>query len=101
MQMPTEHCLLMAIPHGRSREEINKQTDELNTGFINYLKQKQAAGIVNVNTHPGSGHPGFVVHIFPPCDFTQRKLAECAPNLGQNLNLDRLAHLMIVITTCA
>ena len=100
MQMPTEHCLLMAIPHGRSREEISKQTDELNTGFIQYLKQKQAAGIVNVN-HPGSNMPGFVVHIFPPCEFTQRKLAECAPNLSQNLNLERLAHLMIVITTCA
>ena len=100
MQMPREHCLLMAIPHGSSCEEITKQTEELNTGFIQYLKLKQAAGIVNVNI-PNTNTPGYVVHIFPPCDFTQRKLAECAPSLSQNLNLDRLAHLMIVITTCA
>lgn len=101
MQMPSEHCLLMAVPHGRTREETVKNTEELTTGFINYLRQKQAAGIVNVNTHPGSNMPGFVVHIFPPCDFTQRKIAECAPSLSQNLMQDRHPHLMIIITTCA
>ena len=100
MQMPSEHCLLMAIPHGSTEMEITKQTDELNAGFIHYLKQKQAAGIVNVNI-PNTHQPGYVVHIFPPCEFTQRKLEENAPNLSQNLNLNRLAHLMIVITTCA
>ena len=40
--------MLLALPCGRDHSDINYQTKALTTGFIQYLQQKQAAGIVNV-----------------------------------------------------
>ena len=43
-----EHCLLLALPCGRDPLDVHSQTRALRTGFISYLQQKQAAGIINV-----------------------------------------------------
>lgn len=51
--METEHCMLLALPCGRDQHELFQQGRNLDTGFIQYLQQKQAAGIVNVSS-PGS-----------------------------------------------
>lgn len=47
-QSPKEHCMLLALPCGRDPLDVHAQTRALKTGFITYLQQKQAAGIVNV-----------------------------------------------------
>ena len=52
-QSDKDHCLLLALPCGRDPLDVHAQTRALKSGFINYLQQKQAAGIINV-ARPGS-----------------------------------------------
>lgn len=52
-QSDKDHCLLLALPCGRDPLDVHAQTRALKSGFINYLQQKQAAGIINVAI-PGS-----------------------------------------------
>ncbi|EDO40890.1 predicted protein, partial [Nematostella vectensis] len=96
MQCEADHCLLLALPCGRDPLDVHAQTRALKNGFINYLQQKQAAGIINV-ARPGSVQPSYVLHIFPPCDFAQEHLARVSPDL-----LDSAAdsgHLMVVVAS--
>lgn len=51
--MDNEHCMLLALPCGRDEVDVLQQSKNLQTGFIMYLQQKQAAGIVNIAA-PGS-----------------------------------------------
>lgn len=54
--MENEHCMLLALPCGHDHMDVLKQSTNLNNGFITYLQQKQAAGIVNVAA-PGTTQP--------------------------------------------
>jgi hypothetical protein len=87
----------------------------LRSGFINYLQSKQAAGIVNVARPPpadstaaptssgsggGTANPGYVVHIFPPCEFASQKLERMAPSLFSSIAEGNVPYLVIIITTC-
>lgn len=53
LQTDNEHCMLLALPCGRDHLDVLQQSKNLQTGFITYLQQKQAAGIVNIAA-PGS-----------------------------------------------
>lgn len=55
MQHPEEHCILLALPCGRDHIDVMQQSHNLRSGFINYLSSKQAAGIVNAGSQPGTG----------------------------------------------
>ncbi|GLG98146.1 Uncharacterized protein GBIM_04752 [Gryllus bimaculatus] len=96
MQMDNEHCMLLALPCGRDHMDVLQQSNNLQTGFITYLQQKQAAGIVNIAA-PGSQQAAYVVHIFPSCDFANENLARIAPDLLHRVA--DLAHLLIIIAT--
>jgi hypothetical protein len=48
LQSDNEHCILIAVPYGMNSLEQMTQTACLRNGFINYLLEKRAAGIVNV-----------------------------------------------------
>lgn len=52
-QYDNDYCMLLALPCGSDHDDIIYQTRAMSTGFIQYLQQKQAAGIVNV-ADPGS-----------------------------------------------
>ncbi|XP_065183865.1 daf-12-interacting protein 1-like isoform X2 [Sycon ciliatum] len=102
MQAEMEHCLLLALPCGRDPLDVHAQTRALRTGFITYLQNKQAAGIINVAGNAPSAHQvangvgaGFVLHIFPPCDFTELHVARVAPDLLSSAADS--GHLMVVI----
>lgn len=41
----------------------------------------------------------YVVHIFPPCEFSYDQLLVAAPELHQSLLHTQMPHLLIVITT--
>ncbi|XP_068223812.1 protein split ends-like isoform X2 [Palaemon carinicauda] len=97
IQMEAEHCMLLALPHGRDSYDFVQQQNNLRNGIINYLVVKQAAGIVNV-TAPGSQQPAYVVHIFPPCDFANENLARISPDLLHRVA--EISYLLIVIATC-
>lgn len=96
MQMEGEHCMLLALPCGRDHMDVLQQSNNLKNGFITYLQQKQAAGIVNV-AGPVSQQPAYVVHIFPSCEFSNENLARIAPDLLHSVA--DIAHLLIVIAT--
>ncbi|XP_055640208.1 protein split ends isoform X2 [Toxorhynchites rutilus septentrionalis] len=96
MQMDQEHCMLLALPCGRDRMDVLQQQNNLQTGFITYLQQKQAAGIVNIAA-PGSSQAAYVVHIFPSCEFANDNLARIAPDLMHRVA--NIQYLLIVIAT--
>ncbi|XP_066910249.1 msx2-interacting protein-like isoform X2 [Clytia hemisphaerica] len=95
IQNQKEHCLLLALPCGRDPLDVHAQTRALKTGFIIYLQQKQAAGIINV-PNPATKQPAYVVHIFPPCDFAQTHLLRVAPDLLDSAV--ESGHLMVLVT---
>ncbi|KAK9737445.1 SPOC domain [Popillia japonica] len=97
MQMENEHCMLLALPCGHDHMDVLKQSTNLNNGFITYLQQKQAAGIINVAAPGTTQPPAYVVHIFPSCDFVNENLRRIAPSLLERVA--DIAHLLIVITT--
>ena len=51
--------MLLALPCGRDHDDVNKHSKNLQSGFITYLQQKQAAGIVNIAA-PGSQEVSFL-----------------------------------------
>lgn len=93
MEHDSEHCLLLALPCGRDPVDVLTQTKALKTGFINYLLQKQAAGIIDMAV----GTMNYVLHIFPPCDFSQDHLTRVAPDLLSSASDS--GHLMIVVAS--
>ncbi|XP_060522030.1 protein split ends isoform X2 [Cylas formicarius] len=97
MQMENEHCMLLALPCGHDHMDVLKQSTNLTNGFITYLQQKQAAGIVNVAAPGTTQPPAYVIHIFPSCDFVNENLRRIAPSLLERVA--DIAHLLIVITT--
>lgn len=88
--------MLLALPCGRDRMDVLQQQNNLQTGFITYLQQKQAAGIVNIAA-PGSAQAAYVVHIFPSCEFANENLARIAPDLMHRVA--NIQYLLIVIAT--
>lgn len=53
-QIKDDYCILVALPSSDSKLLDSHQTSCLQTGFIDYLSEKGAAGIINV-PKPG-GH---------------------------------------------
>ncbi|CAD0202564.1 unnamed protein product [Chrysodeixis includens] len=96
MKMENEHCMLLALPCGRDHMDVLQQSTNLTSGFITYLQQKQAAGIVNI-APPGHHQAMFTVHIFPSCEFANENLNRIAPDLMHRVA--DIAHLLIVIAT--
>ncbi|KAK6303546.1 hypothetical protein J4Q44_G00260000 [Coregonus suidteri] len=97
MMVESDYCLLLALPCGRDQEDVLSQTLLLKGGFITYLQQKQAAGIINV-PNPGSNQPAYVVQIFPPCEFSESHLSRLAPDLLNSIS-SISPHIMIVIAS--
>ncbi|OWA54181.1 putative Msx2-interacting protein [Hypsibius exemplaris] len=89
-------CIMLACAVGTTADQSDKaqQTEKLRDGFVTYLEQKQAAGIVNVNDN-STTH--FTVHVYPPCDFSREFLSRrCDPTMVGMIN--RTPHLLVVIT---
>ncbi|XP_045477804.1 protein split ends isoform X2 [Harmonia axyridis] len=98
MQIEKEHAILMALPCGKDHEDVMTNNTNLANGLINYLHQKQAAGIVNVAAPGTTQPPAFVVHIFPKrCSFVETNLGRIAPRLLEGFK--EFSYLLIVITT--
>ncbi|XP_039251148.2 uncharacterized protein LOC120328686 isoform X2 [Styela clava] len=95
MTANSDFCLLLALPCGRDKTDVIRQQNALKQGFIDYLKQKQAAGIVNVKHAQPQNQVQYVLHVFPPCDFTTKHLQDHARDLLSNIN--DIQHIMIVI----
>uniref|UniRef100_A0A0X3PJ99 Protein split ends n=1 Tax=Schistocephalus solidus TaxID=70667 RepID=A0A0X3PJ99_SCHSO len=91
-------CACVAFASGSSHADLIQQTRVLSEGFIRYMQEKGAAGIINVG-HPNLTQGLYVVHIFPPCEFSFTQLRLAAPDLHQRVLQAQMPHLLIVITT--
>lgn len=67
--MDHEHCMLLALPCGRDHMDVLQQSNNLQSGFITYLQQKQAAGIVNI---AGPGSQQVSTFCFPSLNIIQK-----------------------------
>lgn len=94
MQKAENSCTLVAIPSGRDNADQSTQTRAMSTGFIDYLLQKEAAGIVFVGNSV-SQKPEYGVHIFPPCEFSRDTLLKVGKDLYQHVK-DK-PHLTVII----
>ena len=61
-QNEREYSMMLAVPCGRDVMDIIQQSSFLKDGFIKYLQEKQAAGIVNV---PAPGTNQVCYHYSP------------------------------------
>jgi len=59
--------MLLAVPCARDPVEVMTQSHNLRTGFISYLQQKHAAGIVNIQ-ETGTSQVCIVVYSMPHVD---------------------------------
>lgn len=90
------------------------QAGKLKHGFVNYLAEKQAAGIVNT-TSPQNQLPvsityrfwlidwfliiflisvQYIVHIFPPCEFAWQHVPQHLSKYIHEINVE---HLVVII----
>ena len=95
MQQTGEHCVLLALPCGKDPSDVEAQSRQLREHFITYLQLKGAAGIVNVAGDYNEG--GYVVHVFPSCDFANETMTSIAPDLLARVA--EIEHMVIVIAT--
>jgi hypothetical protein len=100
MQMSNDHCILIAQPNGLTPDEICSEQNRLKNRFIQYLIEKQAAGIVNILL-PGVIQPVYIVHIFPPCKFASDILQKRAPDAYRCVVQNKLEqiYLLFIITS--
>lgn len=97
MMNESEYSMLVAVPSGADTLMLMTSAHSLQNGFIRYLQEKQAAGIVNIY-QPSTNQATYVIHIFPPCEFSSTNLGRFAQDIVQNTADSN--YLLIVITTC-
>ncbi|CAF2584300.1 unnamed protein product [Rotaria sp. Silwood2] len=100
MQMDNDHCILIAEPNGLTPDEIRSEQSYLKNDIIQYLHEKQAAGIFNILL-PGLLQPVYVVHIFPPCQFASEILQKRAPDAYRCVVQNKIEkiYLLFIITS--
>ncbi|GIY60865.1 protein split ends [Caerostris darwini] len=97
IELPEEHCVLMALPSGKDSSELYMQSRTLDINFIQYFDRKAAAGIIHV-VLPGSEEPAYLVHVFSTCEFTNAHMARTAPQVFSVF--DKMTNLVIIILKC-
>ncbi|UJR23641.1 hypothetical protein I4U23_026626 [Adineta vaga] len=100
LQIDNDYCILIGEANGFTPDEIRSEQNHLKNGVIQYLNEKQAAGIINISL-PGVVQPVYVVHIFPPCQFASEILQKHAPDAFRCVVQNKLEqiYLLFVITT--
>jgi RNA-binding protein 15 len=98
------YCLLLALPGAQTQLVESKEGEDLQQrplrNLMSYLKQKQAAGVINLptlqSTTPANAKDDLgVLHAFPPCQFSHEHLLRIAPHLPQEPSKED--HLVILV----
>ncbi|XP_031570877.1 RNA-binding protein 15-like [Actinia tenebrosa] len=97
------YCLLLALPGAQNQVVDAKEGEDLQQrplrNLMSYLKQKQAAGVINLpalqSTSGNAKDDVGVLHAFPPCQFSHDHLLRIAPHLPQEPS--REDHLVVVV----
>ena len=98
------HCLLLALPGVQTPLPEDPNSEEALQhrplrNLMTYLKQKQAAAVVNLPVIPGNPATTKddvgVLHAFPPCQFSHEHLVRIAPHLSPEPSKED--HLVILV----
>ena len=98
------HCLLLALPGVQTPLPEDPNSEEALQhrplrNLMTYLKQKQAAAVVNLPVIPGNPATTKddvgVLHAFPPCQFSHEHLMRIAPHLSPEPSKED--HLVILV----
>ncbi|XP_068718026.1 RNA-binding protein 15-like [Montipora capricornis] len=98
------HCLLLALPGMQMSLPEDPNAEEALQhrplrNLMTYLKQKQAAAVVNLPVMPGNPATTKddvgVLHAFPPCQFSHEHLVRIAPHLSPEPSKED--HLVILV----
>lgn len=98
------HCLLLALPGVQTTLPEDPNAEEALQhrplrNLMTYLKQKQAAAVVNLPVIPGNPATTKddvgVLHAFPPCQFSHEHLVRIAPHLSPEPSKED--HLVILV----
>ncbi|GFQ97695.1 protein split ends [Trichonephila clavata] len=91
-----EHCVLLALPCGKSRKTVSRQRRKFRSGFLRYLRDKNSMGVVR-GKHPETGEPSFLMSIFPQCDFANSLLQEVPIRPEVNRKIHLFPHSVVVL----
>ncbi|KAL7060690.1 hypothetical protein AAHC03_09196 [Spirometra sp. Aus1] len=99
LREPNSFCMCLAlagtpVSSEFMTEELTRNNVILQENFIMYMQEKVAAGIISC---PPSQENPFVMHIFPPCDFSRTQLQQVAPELLRLLTQSAIPHMLIVV----
>lgn len=94
---PSTATILLSLPSTtapQAPEEAAVQTRPLRN-LVAYLKQKEAAGVITLNSTSKESNTQGVLYAFPPCAFSLDLLHRVSPGLTEETTRDD--HLVIVI----
>ncbi|CAJ0945696.1 unnamed protein product, partial [Mesorhabditis belari] len=92
----TNTAMLVCLPVGETREELQLSQSIFETAFIEYFTQKAAAGIANV---PHTEHTSAcVAHVFPPGDFANHYLKHYSKDFYNTMLKKKIRYLVVIIT---
>lgn len=97
------HCMLLTTTGSNSMQFTTGgedgsavQTRPLRN-LVSYLKQKEAAGVVSLNTTKDGKETQGVLYVFPPCTYATDLLKRVAPNLVTDSSKDTKEEYLVII----
>ena len=98
------HCILlttagsnsMQFTGGGEEEGSSLQTRPLRN-LVSYLKQKEAAGVVSLNSTKDSKELLGVLYVFPPSEYATDLLKKFAPNLVTDSSKDTKEEYLVIV----
>ncbi|VDN96181.1 unnamed protein product [Rodentolepis nana] len=99
LREPSNYCMCLALASSSMHNLVAERNDMLQQivslqNMISYLQEKSAAGIISCP----SGHENpYVMHMFPPCDFTTSQLRFLSTDLQQTLLHAGLPYMLIIV----
>ncbi|VDL43960.1 unnamed protein product [Hymenolepis diminuta] len=105
LREPSNYCMCLALASSSSMHNLVAERNDMMQqiislqNMISYLQEKTAAGIISCP----SGHEvkfyknPYVMHMFPPCDFTTSQLRFLSTDLQQTLLHAGLPYMLIIV----
>lgn len=100
---PFGHCMLLTTAGSNSMQFTTGGEDgsTLQTrplrNLVAYLKQKEAAGVVSLNSAKDSKEVLGVLYVFPPCNYAIELLKKVAPNLVTDTSKELKEEYLVIV----
>jgi len=97
LQNDSDHCVMLGLPFGSDSTQIYSSHKVLDQEIAKYLRQKDAAGIINIPHKYVDRDTLSVLHIFPPCEFARKYLMKL--DLFIHLDSSPSSYLLFILTS--